>query len=216
MLTPPLNSILPKIEGRLLIIVCSYRGGIGNPAPFSLAHAMPRLGKIGRLLDILLLLNLRRFIASNRDFFANPRSLKYQTGLIEELLQMTSPSQITIALDQALEADSARPALNAFGSVIVRDPKDLHLGHENVDAVVTIYPDALGLGWGALEADLMGTNTYLLNGRRRILPLNTHTKGKLRWRRMLAIIRAPELIASLLVIPLAAILAGLDALRGKS
>lgn len=216
MLTVPLDSPLPKLDGRLLLVVCSYRGGIGNPPPFSMARALPQLGRLGVLFDRLALYNLRQFIAANRDFFANPRSLAYQAGLIEELLRTAVPRQVTIVLDQALEADPARSALDSFGTVHVRTPAELVRSDDAADAVVVVYPDALGLGWETLEDRLGTTPTYLVNGRRRIQQLDATACRCLRRHRLLAVTRIPELVASLLVVPAAAMLAAWDAMRGKS
>lgn len=216
MLTAPLHSPFPDLSGRLRIIVCSYRGGIGNPPPFSVAGTVHSLGRLGRIIDALLLLNLRQFIASNRDFSANPRNLAYQVGMIEELLRSTRPAEVTIALDQALAADAARSALEAIGRVEVCDPRDLLRGAREGDAIVIVYPDALGLGWGGLEAGLAGARTYMLNGRRRIRRLDAGVRGRLRWRRLLAVTRIPELVASLAILPVAAALAAWDAMHGKS
>lgn len=216
MLTTPRHSNLPKLDGRLLVAVCSYRGGIGNPPPFSVARAAPWLGRLGGLVDRLTLLSLRQFIAANRDFFANPRTLGYQAGLVEDLLSFAVPSHVTVALDQAFAADPARSLFEPFGSVNIFAPADLLSGRDEADAVVVVYPDALGLGWGALEARLDGATAYLINGRRRILPLDARARGLLHRRRFLATSRIPELAASLAVVPVAAGLAAWDALRGKS
>lgn len=216
MLTSMLYDSFPKLEGRLLIAVCSYRGGINNPAPMSVARDFPWLGRFGNLVDRLTMLNLRQFIAGNRDFFANPRSLSYQAGMVKELLYLTASCDVTIALDKAFEADPARALLEEFGNVVVRNAHDLARGQKDADATLVIYPDALGLGWGTLENQLVGNNIFLLNGRRRILQFNSKAKRILRWRRFLAVTRLPELAASLAVVPLAAVLATWDAMRGKS
>jgi hypothetical protein len=216
MLTAPLHSTFPKLDGRLLIIVCSYRGGIGNPPPFSLARTLPWSGRFGRLADRLMFLNLRQFIAANRDFFANARTLAYQAGLVGELLGMSAPAQVTIALDRAFETDEARSTFESFGSVSIRDPGDLARGCDDADAVVVVYPEALGLGWEPLEARLAEANAYLLNGRRRIQPFNARAQRLLRWHRLWATTRIPELVASVAIVPVAAVLAAWDAMRGKS
>lgn len=216
MLTAPLHSAIPKLDGRLLVVVCSFRGGIGNPPPFSVARKAPWLGRLGGILDRVALLNLRQFIASNRDFFANPRSLAYQAGLIEDLLDSTKPAQTAIALDRNFEGDPARAMLDSLGSVCVRAPADLISRDDKADAIVVVYPDALGLGWGPLEDRLPGTTAYLLNGRRRIRPFGAAARRRLRLHRLLATTRIPELAASLAVVPIAASLAAWDALRGKS
>lgn len=216
MLTTPLHTSLPDLSGRLRIIVCSYRGGGGNPPPFSVANTAPWLGRFGRIFDRLLLLNLRQFIASNRDFFANPRPLAYQVGLIEDLLRVSKPAQVTITLDQNLASDPACTALATCGKVEISHPDEMSHRSGQEDAVVIAYPDALGLGWGKLEESLIGVRAYMLNGRRRFQPLDARTRRQLRWRRLLAVTRFPELVASLVILPVAAGLAAWDAVRGRS
>jgi|GEM_PF-4228674 len=218
MLTPTLKTPFPKLEGRLLVVVCSYRGGTGNPPPFSFARVMSRLGRPGGIFDRLALLNLRQFIAANRDFFANARTLAYQAGLVEDLLQVVGPLQVTIALDRAFESDPVRTVFDNLGEVQLRSPAELVRGDDGANSIVVVYPDALGLGWSTLEARLIatGTPTYLLNGRRRIQVLDVPAHRRLRWHRLLATTRIPELVMSIVVVPLAALLATGDALRGKS
>jgi hypothetical protein len=216
MLTARLNSTFPRLDGRLHVAVCSYRGGIGNPPPFSLARAVPALGRLGRLFDRLALLNLRGFIAGNRDFSANPRTLAYQAGLVGELLATAAPSRVNIVLDRAFEADPALSAFDVFGSLSLRDAGDLVRGTDDADAIVVVYPDALGLGWAPLEALLVGRNAYLLNGRRRMQPFDSRARRLLRWRRLWATTRIPELLAAAAIVPVAATLAAWDSMRGKS
>ena len=216
MLTPLLESSMPQLQGRLLVALCSYRGGIGNPPPFSFARLIPQLGPIARLLDRLTLLSLRQFIASNRDFFANVRTVGYQVGLLEDVLRLASPSGVTIRLDEALARDAACEQLSSFGPVEVRAAGDLLSANETSDSVFLIYPDALGLGWAPLESRLPRGQVYAVNGRRRIFPLNASTRRKLRWRRLLASTRVIELLTTMAIVPLAAGLAAWDAFRGKS
>lgn len=216
MLTPLLESSHPQPQGHLLVVLCSYRGGIGNAPPFSFARLVPRLGPIARLLDRLSLLSLRQFIASNRDFFANVRTVGYQVGLLEDALRLASPSGVTIRVDEALVQDAACEQLASFGRVEVRAAGDLLCANESADSVLIIYPDALGLGWAPLESRLPSASVYAVNGRRRIFPFNAHTRRKLRWTRLLASTRVTELLATIAIVPLAAGLAAWDVLRGKS
>lgn len=216
MLTPLLKSPQPQLYGRLLVVICSYRGGIGNPPPFSFARFVPQLGLIARLLDRVSLLYLRQFVASNRDFFANVRPFEYQVGLLEDVLCLASPSGVTIRVDETLAQDAACEQLASFGQVEVRAAGDLLCANEAADSVLLIYPDALGLGWAPLESCRPSGPVYAVNGRRRIFPLNARTRRKLRWRRLLASTRATELLATIAIVPLAAGLAAWDALRGKS
>ena len=216
MLTPLLESSQPQLQGRLLVLLCSYRGGIGNSLPLSFARLVPRLGPIARVLDRLSLLYLRQFIASNRDFFANVRTLAYQVGLLEDALLLASPSSVTIRVDEALAQDAACEQLASFGQVEVRAAGNLLSANETADSVLLIYPDALGLGWAPLESRLPSGPVYAVNGRRRIFPLNARTRRKQRWHRLLASTRATELLATIAIVPLAAGLAAWDVLRGKS
>jgi hypothetical protein len=216
MLIPTLQTLFPEIKGRLLIVVCSYRGGIGNPEPFSFARIMSVLGGLGRILDRLSVLNLRQFIAANRDFFANPRTLAYQSSLVEELLRASTATHVTLVLDRAFEADPARSMFDSMGDVQLRDAAELVRKDDVADAIVVVYPDALGLGWSAFERDLLRLPTHLLNGRRRIQLLDVPTHRRLRWHRLMATTRISELAMIIVVIPVAALLATWDALRGKS
>lgn len=216
MLTATLQTPFPKLQGRLLVVVCSYRGGIGNPPPYSFARFVPQLGPIARLLDRLSLFSLRQFIASNRDFFANVRTVGYQVGLLEDALRLASPSGVTIGVDEVLAHDAACAQLAPLGEVQVRAASNLLSANETADNVLLIYPDALGLGWAPLESHLPSVPVYVVNGRRRIFSLNASTSRRLRWRRLLANTRVTELLATIAIVPLAAGLAAWDALRGKS
>lgn len=216
MLTPLLESSLPQFHGRLLVVVCSYRGGIGNPPPFAFSSRMPRLYRIARLLDGLSLLFLRQFIAANRDFFANIRPLDYQAGLLDDALRLGAPAEVTIRVDQALSGHPAMARVQSMGQTEVRPAAELLGPHELADQVLVIYPDALGLGWARLESLLPSGRAFGVNGRRRIFPLDAAARRWLRWRRLMANTRLPELLATVAIVPLAAGLAAWDALRGKS
>lgn len=216
MLTPLRETPLPQFRGRLLVVLCSYRGGIGNPPPFSFSRLVPRLGLVARLMDRLSLLRLRQFIASNRDFFANVRPMVYQVGLLEDALRLGSPSEVTIRVDQALAQDAASAQLVALGQIEVRAARDLLGPAEPADNTLVVYPDALGLGWASLESRLSEGKAYVLTGRRRIFAFDAHALKGLRRRRLLANTRVTELLVSMLIIPVAAGLAAWDALHGKS
>ncbi len=216
MLTFTRDASFPIINGRLLIVICSYRGWNENLRPFSISNALPLLGKIGRLFDCITLLKLRQFIAANRDFFANPRPLIYQISLIKELLKITVPDQVTIIIDHAFQNDPALSSLESLGNSELCMPANFVSHSANVDAVVIVYPDAIGLGWSGLESQILGLSTYLLNGRRRMQALDAKIHRQLRWHRVLASARFPELLMSIAIIPIAAILASLDALNKKS
>jgi len=56
----------------------------------------------------------------------------------------------------------------------------------DADTIVLLYPDAIGLGFGAIERRLpRGARIVVLNGRRREFPLDRRTRAALRKRRLL-------------------------------
>lgn len=206
------------IKGRVLLLLCSYRGGIGNRGPFSVAERAPALGRLGYAADWLMCLSLRRFIAQYRDFAANPRTLTYQAGLVREL-DLGSASEVTCVIDDAYADYAALDDLGYTGRCEVQPPRRFAALAADFDTVVLVYPDALGLGWTNLERDLRRTcNAKLMfvNGRRRILQFADEDFSALRWRRLLANTRLAELAMAAAIVPVGMILATVDALRGKS
>ena len=216
MLISPIESNRPQLQGHILAVLCSYRGGIGNPPPFSFAGFAPKLGPISRLLDRVCLYSLRQFIASNRDFFANVRTVEYQVGLLQEALSLASPLRVTIRIEERIAQDATCKLLASFGVVEVRSASKLICANDVADSVLLVYPDVLGLGWEGLESRLPSGSVYIVNGRRRIFPLNSKTCRRLRWHRLLATTRMTELLAAVAILPLAAGLAAWDALHEKS
>ena len=217
MLTSRKTESLPYFQGRLLILLCSYRGGVGNHPPFSFSRLMPKLGLIAKLMDQLTLLPLRSFIASNRDFFANIRPVDYQIDLLEHALALGKPSKVIIRIDEKLQDDITDKELILPKNVEIC-PADKLWQSDNkiIDNVIAIYPDALGLGWEPLERRLPKGKTYIINGRRRLFCFNYSMRRRLRWRRFYAETRLVELIASSTIIPVAAGLAFWDFLRGRN
>lgn len=206
----------PPLRGRLLVLLCSYRGGIGNPAPFSVYARVPYLGRLARIVDRFTLLAFRSFIAANRDFFANVRSFEYQIGLVEEALAEALTSNVLIRVDNKFAENPAIARAAKLGTVQVVDADGLAAGTDSAETILVVYPDALGLGWSPLEHRLPADRTYIVNGRRRIFALDAKTRRALRWRRLLACTRIPEIAAGLAIVPVAAGLAIWDSLRGRS
>ena len=207
----------PRVMSSVLILICSYRGGVGRPAPRSIASAYPRLRLVGRALDWIVLLPLRRFIANNRDFFANPRDLAYQIGLARDLLALGTPTEVVCRVDAAYRELPAVTQMEALGRVEICPAGELGRDAHRFDTVGLIYPDALGLGWSRLEArlrTLQARNIVFVNGRRRAMTLDAAAWRALSWRRFLAKTRLPELVFAALAIPVAAGCAAADALRG--
>jgi hypothetical protein len=160
---------------------------------------------------------LRAYVGSMRDHYANPRSLRIQVHLAQAVVAMGDVASSRMAIDAPLapvEIDGLWPSGDGLTVPLDRALPNL-LG---TDTVVLIYPDALGLGFGRLESRLVAAgakNIVVVNGRRRLFPLTTAARRALRWRRVLASTRLPEIAASIGLIPLAAVLAGYDRLWGR-
>ncbi len=214
--TPPIGTLAPPLRGRLLVLLCSYRGGIGNPPPFSVYARAPYLGRLAQIADRLTLLAFRGFVAANRDFFANIRPFEYQIGLVEEALAGALTSDVRIRIDRKLADNPVVSRVTELGPVEVKEADALAADPDAAEMILVVYPDALGLGWSPLERRLPADRTYILNGRRRIFALDKRTRRALRWRRLLACTRIPEIAAGLAIIPVAAGLAIWDSLRGRS
>jgi hypothetical protein len=212
----PLPKNEPQIGGRVLFLICSY----GARPAISFATKLRFFWRFGRLADRLTAYSLRQFIASNRDFAANPRTLAYQLGLVKDVLALGRVTETTCFIDPVFSDQPVQNQFASLGKVEIRDPgsvssRDL----QSFDIAIMVYPDALGLGRSGMEAELLRNTRvplYFVNGRRRIMPLDSAARRALSWRRLLATTRLTELCLSLLIIPLAMFWAALDALRGKS
>jgi hypothetical protein len=206
----------PQIRGRVLFLICSY----GGRQAFSLAAKLPFLGRFGRLADRLTAYSLRQFIGNNRDFAANPRSLEYQLGLVRDVLALGNVDEATCFIDPAFSDQSMHSRFASLGKVETRDPGSVSAHDlQDFDTAIVVYSDALGLGRSGMEACLLRrarVPPIFVNGRRRIMRLDSAARRALAWRRLLATSRLTELCLSLFIIPLAMFWAAQDALRGKS
>lgn len=215
-LTPIRGGELPRLPDNLLVAICGYRGGIGNPAPFSFAASMPWPGPLAALLDRISLLDLRRFVASNRDFFANVRSVAYQIDLLNECLRLRGGKPAEIRIEHSLADSVAWERLKQLGNVNVVEAARLFSDTQGFGGILLVYPDALGLGWSRAERTLRRNRAFVLNGRRRLFALDASTRAKLLWRRFLANTRFPEMIAGVLIVPVAALFAMVDGIRKET
>jgi hypothetical protein len=209
---------LPRVAGSVLLIICSYRGGVGRGAPRSIAATYPGLGLVGRVLDLLSLLPLRRFVAENRDFFANPRDMAYQAGLGRDLLALGTPTEVVWRIDAAYKDPPSVSQIGTLGRIELSSADELSRNADRFDTVALIYGDALGLGWSRLEARLRALrsrNVIFVNGRRRVMTLDASAWRALGWRRFLANTRLPELFFAALALPVAAGCAAADAVRSR-
>jgi hypothetical protein len=214
-LTPRLNGI-PRLEGRALVLLCSYRGGARRSEPW----VAPYAGRLGKIANALSLLDLRRFIAVYRDHYANPRDARYQLGLVRTLLADAKFESVELVVDAPLADRNEAVEWNevAGPARIERLSDGQALPFASYQTVILVYPDPLGLDWDRLERKALasGARVIVVNGRRRLFTLDRGVRRAVQWRRFLAKTRIVELAAAFLVAPVAAGLALQDSLRGRS
>jgi hypothetical protein len=127
---------------------------------------------------------------------ANPRSAEYMRALLAERL----PEALWVST--GTDADWRQRIAAA-------------------DQVVLLYPDAIGLGFSAVERALMGSKrpwagVSVLNGRRRKFLLNGATRRALRLRRALEWTMLPELLFLPVFVAVTPVLWTLDRIRGRA
>lgn len=124
-------------------------------------------------------------------FKANPRSLAYMRALLAEHFPDAS------LLD-------------------VRSEPDWRHRLTGADRVVLLYPDAIGIGFGALERQLLGrVPVTVINGRRRNFVLDRATRRRLRLRRFLERTMLLEGVFGLGLLLATPFLLGIDLARGR-
>jgi hypothetical protein len=85
------------------------------------------------------------------------------------------------------------------------------------DEIVLLYPDAIGLGFGAIERRLPpGVAVRLLNGRRREFALDPPTRRALKRRRLLERAMLGELVALAAAAAVTPLLLVADLVRGRT
>jgi hypothetical protein len=94
---------------------------------------------------------------------------------------------------------------------IVERVDELH----GADRIVLLYPDANGIGFGALERKLPETDVVVLNGRRRQFALTARTRRALRLRRALELSYAGELLGLVALALATPVVAAWDLGRGR-
>jgi len=215
MLTPPQGTPV-TINEPALVILCPYR----KRSAFSFARRFPSLGRIGSIIDRLTGISFRSFVAENCNYAANPKSPKYQIGLLRDLVESFDVKRPEIVVAGESEHRSQFDELSAMGEVTFCDACSIpEATLKSPQSVVLVYQDALGLGWAGLEAKIRAVaqgELVFVNGRRRIMVLDSRARRRLRWRRAMARTRVGELLLSVIVVPVSLVWAGLDGLRGKS
>lgn len=200
----------PRLAGKALVIICSYRGGTRRKQPWQ----SPLRGT-----NALTLLGLRRFIAAYRDHYANPRSPAYQAALVRGLLEKAHFDTFEIVVDSGLDLALDDIAIEGAAEIAIADLRSLSSNSlSRFDAIAIVYPDALGLSWGWLEKLVMQAeeNVAIVNGRRRLFRLDLSTHRALAWRRFLANTRIVQILLGISAYPLGAMLALKDKMRRRA
>jgi hypothetical protein len=199
-----------------LIILCPYR----RRSAFSFALRFPSLGRIAGIMDRLTGFYLRRFIAENCNHAANPKSPRYQVGLVKDLIATFNVKEASIAICDDTNDQSAFDELRAMGEVTFCEASSVPRATlESSQSVILVYQDALGLGWSRQEArvrKVTQADPIFVNGRRRMMVLNSRSVWRLKWRRVLARTRGAELLFAIILVPVSFVWAAADGLKGKS
>ncbi len=125
------------------------------------------------------------------EYRANPRSVEYMLDRAEEFKTQYATNAIT---DVLVERDASVPEKHRTW---IRQVQVAGSRLSGYDAVIFLYPDAIGLGWDATEQSLRQLNTrqYLvINGRRRIFVWDDASRRALAWRRLLYRVSFLELL----------------------
>lgn len=201
-----------------LFVMCAYglapstrQGNRGPAAGLAARYLFPRL---------------RAYIATYRDFYANPRSLEYMLARAAEARSEMGLSVVTLLIDDAWDDDGKAYAFSNNVESLANSRELVNLARGAAfdrqrwatgGPLVLFYPDALGLGRQGFERRLRaargGAPVQVVNGRRRRFTLDGPTRFALAWRRLLATTRVCELLFAIAVVPVAAGLAAVDALR---
>jgi hypothetical protein len=177
-----------------------------------------RLSVFADRLGLAALRRLRNFLDTHRDHFANPVSVERQLERARHLAASLGPERCRLLVDAELLAGT-----HAEGTVPVDDDLvafDLDSTPSAIGAAKTliwVWPDPLGLASRRTEREHMqaAREVWVLNGRGRLFRLDTRMRHRLRWRRILAASRAPELLAGVLIWPVGLLLALHDYLFGS-
>lgn len=156
-------------------------------------------------------------------YFANPRPAAYGVATMLAVAERLAPEARLNVLATAghREALSRLPSDTAIeivenGGILV-DQVRRTLSERRPDAVLLVYPDALGLGQEALETSVcsLGVPVVVANGRRRALVMTEADRTFLARHRRAALARDTELLLAGAAVVLGAAGALIDRFRRK-
>ena len=162
----------------------------------------------------ILLLKSRKQLLS-----ANPRSVSYMLTGVREFIEEQAPSSsIDLLINPEFETEIPVFIKNWPQKIWISNKiTDVLLGeihNKRYDVIFLLYPDAIGLGWGNIENQLLShvkeTKVLIINGRGRIFIFDRDTRFALALRRFLDISCIVEIILFLGIFPVAIITAILD------
>lgn len=189
---PNANSPLPALKKVLMVSMPTYF----NPRWERLV-ARGRIDEVDfyKQSFIRQVLIARSFVQTSR---SNPRSVDTMLHMANKflwsnqknlelhlLIDMVADKQVSINARQGLH--SVRVIKNE-GILPIDGAVFKQLEAEKFDAVLLLYPDAIGLGWTLVERrlrQLKVAHTIVLNGRQRVFALDAEAHRKLLWRRLL-------------------------------
>ncbi len=173
--------------------------------------------RLGRLQQALLWKSQMQYLR------AAPRGTTYMLSLALDLLSKQAPgAQIDLLLDPALTVpEHLRGAFHRIWvgpEGLASLPPDFVTAQQQSrpDALILLYPDAIGTGWERTErllARLGIPHRLVINGRRRVFAWDEGVYRALRQRRLLANTFLPELVLAPTLVLSATLLALYDALR---
>ncbi len=116
---------------------------------------------------------------------ANPRNFAYMLEALREVVSQSGQKpELHLLAPVSEDASAVRELFQARWDFSALE----RLRAEAYDAVVFLYPDAIGFGWNRVEravARLHIPRRYVLNGRRRFFPLDSVARRRLLGRRFL-------------------------------
>ncbi len=211
LLVPERDSFGPQT--RALFVFCGYHGDDAR------RRAGPR--QLFRRIDAsATAANARRV----RDYYANPRDAAYMLEVARNFRRLNGldgPADAVVdpllaaAPIDAMRAEFAAVTMLDDGAVDASSPCWGQIRAQRHDAVVLLYPDAIGLGCSPIERNLlgMGTPLFVANGRRRAFALDGRARRALALRRFLSNTRVGEVGMAAVFLAAAAVFALVDAAR---
>jgi hypothetical protein len=214
-------------DGRNLFVINAYMDGSSSRAKSRLLKFMNRsINAIIQRSPLRVFLNHHFWV---RQAFANPRDLNYLLGLIRSFVKehdLSGPNDVIV--DDRLEPGEpvgCDDSIRHVKIVSLSSPESWQDGTLSklraglYDSAFLVFPDALGLGCEWIEDAVSSApvrNIFVINGRRRVFPLDRRMSRSVAWHRLLARTQIVESVLALLVIPMSLGCALIDFLQARA